>query len=37
VVHIRKARPMDIAFADSLENTLTEWTSGADVDAYRDF
>ena len=36
VVHIRKARPMDVAFAESLENTLTEWTSEADEEAYRD-
>jgi AbrB family looped-hinge helix DNA binding protein len=35
-VRLRKARPMDIAFAESLENTLTEWTSEADEEAYRD-
>ena len=35
-VHIRKVRPMDIAFAESLENTLTEWASETDEEAYRD-
>ena len=37
VVHNRKARPMDKAFAESLENTLTELTLEADEEAYRDF
>ena len=35
-VHIRKARPVDSAFAQSLEATLNEWTSEADEEAYRD-
>ncbi len=33
-VHIRKARPVDIAFAQSLEATLSEWASEADEEAY---
>lgn len=35
-VHIRKARPVDLAFARSLEGTLNEWMSEADEEAYRD-
>ena len=35
-VRVRKARPVDIAFAKSLEGTLTEWTSEADEEDYRD-
>lgn len=35
-VYLRKARPMDLAFARSLEATLTEWASEADEEAYRD-
>lgn len=35
-VHIRKARPVDLAFARSLEGTLSEWTTAADEEAYRD-
>lgn len=35
-VHIRKARPVDLAFARSLEGTLNEWVSEADEEAYRD-
>jgi len=34
-VRIRKARPVDIAFARSLEGTLNEWMSEADEEAYR--
>ena len=26
-VHLRKARPMDLEFAKSLEDTMTEWSS----------
>ena len=33
---IRKARPVDIAFARSLEGTLQEWESVADEEAYHD-
>lgn len=36
VVTLRKATPMDLRFAKSLENTLTEWTSDNDEEAYRD-
>ena len=35
-VHLRKARPVDFAFARSLEGTLTEWSSDADEEAYGD-
>ncbi|PCH82933.1 MAG: AbrB family transcriptional regulator [Piscirickettsiaceae bacterium] len=35
-VHLRRARPVDIAFAESLENTLSEWTTKNDEEAYRD-
>ena len=35
-VKLRKARPLDVAFAHSLEGTLSEWGSEADEDAYRD-
>jgi len=36
VVHLRKARSIDVAFAKSLEGTLNEWESSADEEAYRD-
>lgn len=35
-VHVRKARPVDLVFARSLEGTLSEWASEADEAAYRD-
>jgi AbrB family looped-hinge helix DNA binding protein len=35
-VYLRKARPVDLAFAQSLEGTLTEWVSEADEIAYRE-
>ncbi len=35
-VHLRKARPVDFAFAQSIEGTLTEWATEADEEAYRD-
>ena len=35
-VHLRKARPVDLAFAQSIEGTLTEWATEADEEAYRD-
>lgn len=35
-VHLRKARSVDLAFARSLEGTLSEWASEADEKAYRD-
>ena len=36
-VHLRKARPIDLAFAQSLEGTMNEWSSEADEEAYRAF
>lgn len=35
-IHVRKARALDLAFTKSLEGTLTEWSSEADEEAYRD-
>lgn len=35
-VHLRKSRPVDIAFVQSLEGTMSEWETEADEDAYRD-
>ena len=35
-VNLRKARPVDLAFAQSIEGTLTEWATEADEEAYRD-
>jgi AbrB family looped-hinge helix DNA binding protein len=35
-VVIRKATPLDVAFAKSVEGTLSEWTSKEDEEAYRD-
>jgi len=35
-VSLRKARAVDIAFAKSLEGTLSEWDSVADERAYSD-
>ncbi len=35
-VYLRKARPVDLAFAQSIEGTLTEWATEADEEAYRD-
>lgn len=32
-VHLRKVPPMDILFTESLNETLSEWTSPADEDA----
>lgn len=36
LIRIRKARPIDLAFAQSLEGTLSEWQSEEDEEAYRD-
>jgi antitoxin PrlF len=36
IVTLRRARPTDIAFAKSIEGTLSEWHSEADERAYRD-
>ncbi len=35
-VYLRKARPVDFAFAQSIEGTLNEWMTEADEEAYRD-
>lgn len=35
VITVRKASPVDLLFAQSLEGTLTEWNSQADEDAYK--
>ncbi|MBI2981781.1 MAG: AbrB family transcriptional regulator, partial [Deltaproteobacteria bacterium] len=35
-VILRKISPADLAFARSLEGTLTEWSSDNDEEAYRD-
>jgi len=35
-IHLRKARPIDFSFAQSLESTLNEWVSAADEEAYHD-
>jgi antitoxin PrlF len=35
-IHLRKARPMDLAFVKSLEGTLSEWATQEDEEAYRD-
>ena len=35
-VHVRKARPADIMFAKALEDTMSEWASAEDEEAYRD-
>jgi AbrB family looped-hinge helix DNA binding protein len=35
-VRLRKARPVDLAFAQALEGTLQEWGSAADEKAFRD-
>ncbi len=34
-VRLRKARPLDLRFAQGLEGTLNEWVSEADEEAYR--
>ena len=33
---IRKTTPLDVAFAKSVEGTLSEWASKEDEEAYRD-
>ncbi len=35
-ITLRKARPVDLAFTQALEGTLTEWESCADEEAYHD-
>lgn len=36
VVQVKKASTLDLAFADAVAGTLTEWQSPADDKAYRD-
>jgi bifunctional DNA-binding transcriptional regulator/antitoxin component of YhaV-PrlF toxin-antitoxin module len=36
VVRLRKAQPLDLAYAQALAGTLGEWDSEADEAAYRD-
>ena len=33
-IKVRKARPVDMAFVQALESTMTEWESEFDVEAY---
>ena len=33
---LRKARPVDLVFAKAVAETLTEWQSAEDEEAYRD-
>jgi bifunctional DNA-binding transcriptional regulator/antitoxin component of YhaV-PrlF toxin-antitoxin module len=35
VVRLSKASALDLAFADAVAGTLTEWRSAADDEAYR--
>ncbi|MDP1774970.1 MAG: AbrB family transcriptional regulator [Methylobacter sp.] len=35
-VHLRKAPPIDAAFTEALQGTLSEWNSVADDEAYAD-
>jgi hypothetical protein len=35
-IRVRKATPLDLEFAKAVEGTLTEWTSEADEEAYRE-
>lgn len=35
-VHLRKAPPIDKAFTEALQGTLSEWDSAADDDAHAD-
>lgn len=35
-VRVRKARPVDLAFAQAVEATLQEWGTAADENAFRD-
>ena len=35
-VTLKRATPMDLAFAQALEGTLTEWGSPADDEAFKD-
>jgi AbrB family looped-hinge helix DNA binding protein len=35
-IRLRKAQPIDLAFAQALDGTLNEWQSDEDEEAYRD-
>ena len=35
-VVLKKASPLDVAFAKAIEGTLSEWASEEDEEAYRD-
>ncbi len=35
-IQLRKAQPIDLAYAQSLEGTLTEWATAEDEKSYRD-
>ena len=35
-VKLKRATPLDLAFAQALEGTLTEWNSPADDEAFKD-
>ncbi len=35
-VRVRRATPLDLAFAQALEGTLTEWSSKKDDEAFKD-
>ena len=35
-VKLKRATPLDLAFAQALESTLTEWGSQADDEAFKD-
>ena len=35
-VKLRRATPLDLAFTQALEGTLTEWSSKADEQAFKD-
>ncbi len=37
IVIVRKARPLDIGFAQAASETLSEWASAEDENAYGDF
>lgn len=36
VVRLRRATPVDLAYAQAVSKTLTEWDSKADDEAYRE-
>ena len=35
-VRLKRATPLDLAFTQALEGTLTEWSSPADDEAFKD-